>query len=157
MRWRHLTWNCSCHHTFRADKLLLDNFFFQHQYCWSQTTKASQPGHRKRLWNNSRKHVFAWVKVTFKGNWLCLLGPIHTAGKFLFLHRMLVPWINTIHIQLLPPPLESGSCHCNPCLCHLQKLFSTLQDENCGWFIMSRFFRSEVNTESISHCSSGLY
>lgn len=28
------------------------------------------------------------------------------------------------------------------------------QGENCGWFIMSRFSRSEVNTESMSHWSS---
>lgn len=28
------------------------------------------------------------------------------------------------------------------------------QDENCGWFILSRFSHSEVNTESISHWSS---
>lgn len=28
------------------------------------------------------------------------------------------------------------------------------QDENCGWFIMSRFSHSEVNTESISPWSS---
>lgn len=28
MKWGHFIWNSSCHHIFRVDKLLLDNFFF---------------------------------------------------------------------------------------------------------------------------------
>lgn len=103
MKWGHFIWNSSCHHIFRVDKLLLDNFFFfSISTAAVRPTKASQPGHRNRLWNNSRKCVFAEVQVTFKGNWLCLLGPIHGVGKFFFLHRMLMPWKTQFMISYFP-------------------------------------------------------
>lgn len=133
MRWRHLIWNSSCNHIFRVDKLLLDKsiFFFNISIAGVRPPKHHSLDMETDYGTTAESMCLLGVHMTFKGNCLCLLGRIHSVGECLasslFLRRMLMPWKNTIHVQLLTPPLESGPCHCNPCLCHLQKWFSTLK------------------------------
>lgn len=119
--------------TFSELKLLLDKsiLFFAITIAGVRPTKHHSLDTETDYGTTAESMCLLGVYMTFKGNCLCLLGHIHGAGKFLasslLLHRMLIPWKNTIHDKLFPPLLESGPCHCNPSLCHLQKWFSTLK------------------------------